>query len=48
MVMILITDASNKTHWHLISVQELVRTCDSERELFHDDIVHVEASAYAH
>jgi len=29
-------------------VQELIRRWDSERELFYDDIVHVEASAYAH
>jgi len=28
--------------------KELTRRRDSERELFHDDIVHVEASAYAH
>ena len=28
--------------------QELIRRWDSERELFYDDIVHVEASAYAH
>jgi len=27
---------------------ELVRRWDSERELFYDDIVHVEASAYVH
>ena len=27
---------------------ELVRRWDSERELFYHDIVHVEASAYAH
>jgi len=25
-----------------------IRRWDSERELFYDDIVHVEASAYAH
>ena len=24
-----------------------IRRCDSERELFYDDIVHVQASAYA-
>jgi len=28
--------------------QELIRRWDSERELFYDDIVHVQASAYAH
>jgi len=28
--------------------QELIRSWDSERELFYDDIIHVEASAYAH
>ena len=28
--------------------QELIRRWYSERELFHDDIVHAEASAYAH
>ena len=28
--------------------QELIRRWDSERELLYDDIVHVEASAYAH
>jgi len=28
--------------------QELIRRWDSERELFYDDIIHVEASAYAH
>jgi len=28
--------------------QKLVRRSDSERELFYDDIIHVEASAYAH
>jgi len=28
--------------------QELIRRWDNERELFYDDIVHAEASAYAH
>ena len=28
--------------------QELIRRWDSERELFYDDIDHVQASAYAH
>jgi len=28
--------------------QELIRRWDSERELFYDDIVHIQASAYAH
>jgi len=28
--------------------QGLIRTWDSERELFYDDIIDVEASAYAH
>jgi len=28
--------------------QELIRRWDSERELFYDDIVHLQASAYAH
>jgi len=32
----------------VLTIQELIRRCDSERELFYDDIVHVEASAYAH
>jgi len=30
------------------SLQELIRRWDSKRELFYVDIVHVEASAYAH
>jgi len=29
-----------------INEQELIRRWDSERQLFYDDIVHVEASAY--
>ena len=29
-------------------IQELIRRCDSERELFYHNIVHVEASVYAH
>ena len=28
--------------------QELINRWDSEREFFYDDIIHVEASAYAH
>jgi len=31
-----------------ISTRTHHRRWDSERELFHDDIVHVQASAYAH
>ena len=30
------------------SIQELISRWDSKRERFYDDIVHVEASAYAH
>jgi len=29
-------------------IQELIRGWDSERELFYDDVIHAEASAYAH
>jgi len=29
-------------------LQELIRRWDSERELFYNDIMHVQASAYAH
>jgi len=34
------------TYLAYLPLQELIRR-DSERELFYDDIVHVEASAYA-
>ena len=37
--------SNNEEDWNL---QELIRRWDSERELFHDDIVHVEAIACAH
>jgi len=36
------------TVFHFSSLQELIRRWNSERELFYDDIVHVEACAYAH
>jgi len=44
-----VTKKKNVTFWPFgMLLQELIRRWDSERELFHDDIVglHVEASAY--
>jgi len=37
----------DKRAW-VAGIQQLVRRRDSECELFYDDIVHVEASAYVH
>jgi len=43
-----ISHKSKMADGHHLGNKKLIRRLDSERELFYDDIVYMEASAYAH